>query len=128
MKRSEFLKRLAAGVVAIPLARVTNLHGPEEAVYPEPKDPEYSLSMAKALYSREKTFADLGWPIRINDIVCINDSDNKYLVTAIFGGEQLKDGEIVKPWAELTPLAYGERIYATPDDNIIRFANAKSQL
>jgi len=134
MKRSEFLKRLGLGIAAIPLApqiiaatkevfdgeKVNTLLSDEAGNWPdpEPKDPEWGIKHAKELYAHyEEPWIHEGWPLRVNDLICVNNSDKQYLVTAM-------DADT----ATCTPLEEGPVVYITRDDTVIRFSHINPKL
>ena len=129
MKRSEFLKRLGLGVVAIPLAPTIarELMNDEAGVMSDgveplwnPKDPEYSLEQCRRVYSHfeeDRVHDTQPWPLRMNDVILL-PNERTYVVTAERHGV-----------VTLTPFeADQEVIYAKRGDEMIRFSNLKSQL
>ncbi len=135
MTRAEFLKRLAGGAVVLAtpgMLRKTEATGES---YPG-KDSEYSKKMAVAVYKDHEKYKD--WPLRQWDVISIGSSDNQYVVRCIEDGvatcdlvEQSPDPRLSD--VKVTVYTRGREnhkgtIYATWDNDIIRFSNLKSKL
>jgi len=134
MKRSEFLKRLGLGIAAIPFAKqvagaVTEVMNDEAGIIADgvPKEwlakPPIHDEMIAKYGHYEEPWIHEGWPLRLNDIIAIENSDDEYLVTALH-----RDPVEGKQMATCIPFKEGPPVYITRDNNIIRFSNLKSQL
>ena len=136
MKRSEFLKKLGLGVVAIPLVpkvaaeaiKVVREIDDEAGNWPDGVEPNWSWEKKDVEYSHyeEPRVHDMyPWPLRINDAIIIPGDEEAYekvyLVTAV---------DPMNDIATLTPFDSrdGGVIYAKQGDKMIRFSNAFSEL
>lgn len=139
MKRSEFLKRLGLGIVAIPLVpKITTEAGElldmgkeEGFEYPPMRDTireDLTAAMEKpgihdemvekfSHYEEPRLHDGQPWPLRVNDTILLLD-DKIYLVTAVMAGI-----------ATLTPFdGDNDVVYARKGDEMIRFSNNIEQL
>jgi hypothetical protein len=131
MKRSEFLKRLGIGMIAIPmgpkiLAEIKEMKLPQvEEKLPLPDDyveigkPDIHDEMLRKFGHHEEPWIhDYGWPYRMNDIVLTVD-EKQYLVTQVW------EDRVV-----CTPLIDGPEITLTKDgdEKALIILNIKSQL
>ncbi len=152
MNRSEFLKRLAGGGVVLAAPSILKFAEATGETYDGSKsqfllddeagkgfplkDPEYSKKWAVAVYKDHKKYKD--WPIKQWDVISIGSSDNQYVVRNIVDGVATCDLVEMSPDPRLSDVKvtvytrgrenHKGTIYATWDNDIIRFSNIKANL
>jgi hypothetical protein len=151
MNRSEFLKRLSGGAVVLAApgilkfaeatseaydgSKVDMLAADEAGMFPA-KDPEWSKKWATAVYKDHEKYKD--WPLRQWDVISIGSSDNQYVVRNIVDGVATLDLVNMSPDPRMSDVKvtvytrgrenHKGTIYATWDNDIIRFSNIKANL